>query len=167
MSIMYMHNADSDIVQYLRDIDKLKATDKHSCNNVSRCLKSLSTTTLRAWSIAPDTTQVKAQYTPPTPMRLCCGVESCRRRLCETKFATSSRRLPTDSVDNLETEHSGLITWILIYIHNVFNNDVVVSSLVTNINSSTAQEIVNLVTTADGCAHTADATQLDSWVASA
>ena len=41
------------------------------------------------------------------------------------------------------------------------------SSLVTNVNSSTAQEIVNWVTTADGCVHTADATQLDSWVASA
>jgi len=36
------------------------------------------------------------------------------------------------------------------------------SSLVTNLNSSTAQEIVNWVTTADGCVHTADATQLDS-----
>jgi len=35
------------------------------------------------------------------------------------------------------------------------------TSLVTNLNSSTAQEIVNLVTTADGCVHTADTTQLD------
>jgi len=34
-------------------------------------------------------------------------------------------------------------------------------SLVTNLNSSTAQEIVNCVTTADGCVHTADTTQLD------
>jgi len=40
------------------------------------------------------------------------------------------------------------------------------SSHVTNVNSSTAQEIVNWVTTADECDHTADATQLDSWVAS-
>jgi len=40
------------------------------------------------------------------------------------------------------------------------------SSLVTNLSSSTAQEIVNWVTTADGCVHTADVTQLDSWVAS-
>ena len=40
------------------------------------------------------------------------------------------------------------------------------SSLVTKLNSSTAQEIVNWVTTADGCVHTADATQLDSGVAS-
>ena len=30
-----------------------------------------------------------------------------------------------------------------------------------------AQEIVNWVTTADGCVHTADVTQLDSFVASA
>jgi len=35
-------------------------------------------------------------------------------------------------------------------------------SLVTSLNSSTAQEIVSWVTTADGCVHTADATQLDS-----
>jgi len=48
-------------------------------------------------------------------------------------------------------------------IDNFFNNDVIVSSLVTNLNSSTAQEIVNcMVTTADGCVHTADAAQLDS-----
>jgi len=35
------------------------------------------------------------------------------------------------------------------------------SSLVTNLNSSTAQEIVNCVTTADGCVHTVDTMQLD------
>jgi len=35
------------------------------------------------------------------------------------------------------------------------------SSLVTNLNSSTAQEIINWVTTADGCVHTAYTTQLD------
>jgi len=41
-------------------------------------------------------------------------------------------------------------------------------SLVTNLNfSSTAQEIVNWVTTTYGCVHTSDATQLDSCVASA
>ena len=38
---------------------------------------------------------------------------------------------------------------------------VIVSSLVTNLNSTTAQKIVNWVTTADGCVYTADATQLD------
>ena len=41
------------------------------------------------------------------------------------------------------------------------------SSLVTNLNSSTAQEIVNWVTTYDGCVHTDDTTQLDSRVAKA
>jgi len=35
------------------------------------------------------------------------------------------------------------------------------SSLVANLNSSTAQKIVNWVTTADGCVHTAHTTQLD------
>jgi len=35
------------------------------------------------------------------------------------------------------------------------------SSLVTNLNTSTAQEIVNSVMTADGCVHSADTTQLD------
>jgi len=35
------------------------------------------------------------------------------------------------------------------------------SSLVTNLSSLTAQEIVNWVTTADGCVHTADTMQLD------
>jgi len=46
----------------------------------------------------------------------------------------------------------------LIDIDNFFNNDVIISSLV----SSTAQEIVNWVTTADGCVHSADTTQLDT-----
>jgi len=35
------------------------------------------------------------------------------------------------------------------------------SSLITNLNGSTAQEIVNWITTAGGCVHTADMTQLD------
>ena len=35
------------------------------------------------------------------------------------------------------------------------------SSLFTILNSSTAQDIVNSVTTADGCVHTVDRTQLD------
>jgi len=43
----------------------------------------------------------------------------------------------------LETKHSGLTTWILIDIDNFFNNDVITSSLFTNLNSSTPQEIVN------------------------
>jgi len=39
---------------------------------------------------------VKAQYTPPTLTRRNCFVASRRRRR-RTEFATSSRRLPTDS----------------------------------------------------------------------
>jgi len=53
---------------------------------------------------------------------------------------------------------------------NFFNNDIIISSLVTNLNSltaigSTIQDIiVNWVTTADGCVHTADATRQLSGV---
>jgi len=50
----------------------------------------------------------------------------------------------------------------MIDIDNFFNNDVIMLSLLTDLNSSTAQEIVNWVTSDDGCVHTADATQLDS-----
>jgi len=46
-------------------------------------------------------------------------------------------------------------------IDNLCNNDIIMLSLVTDLNSSTAQEIVKCVTTADGCVHTADTTQLD------
>ena len=41
--------------------------------------------------------------TPPTPTRRNCFVASRRRRRCVHEFETSSRRLPTDSIDNLET----------------------------------------------------------------
>ena len=40
---------------------------------------------------------------------------------------------------------------IFVNFYNFLNNDVIMSSLVS------AQEIVNWVTTADGCVHTADA----------
>ena len=49
----------------------------------------------------------------------------------------------------------------MIDIANFFNNDVIMTSLDANLNSSTAQEIVNWVTTADECVHSADTTQLD------
>jgi len=39
---------------------------------------------------------------------------------------------------------------MLIDIDNFFNTGVIISTLVTNLNSSTAQEIVNWVSTADG-----------------
>jgi len=44
-----------------------------------------------------------------------------------------------------------------------FNDDVIMSSLVTNLSSSTAQDkdILNWVTTAEGCVHSADTTQVD------
>jgi len=52
----------------------------------------------------------------------------------------------------------------LIDIDNFFNNDATMSSLVTNLSSSTSQEIVNWVMTADGCVHSADTMQLNSTV---
>ena len=67
-----------------------------------------------------------SQYTPPTPTRRNCRVSSrrwCvhtaaddetvlsrRRRRCK-RFATSSRRLPTDSVDNFETDQTDSIAF--------------------------------------------------------
>jgi len=66
------------------------------------------------------------------------------------------------STNKLTRFHSGITTPILIDINNFFNNDVIMSSLVSNLNSSTARKIVNWVTTADGCVHTADAIQLNA-----
>jgi len=62
------------------------------------------------------------------------------RRRCVHEFATSSRRLPTDSIDNLETGQADcvcvcvcfgvcLTTWILIDTDNFFNNDDIMTSL--------------------------------------
>ena len=51
----------------------------------------------------------KAQYTPPTPTRRNCFVASASA--VWTQFATSSRRLPTDSVDNLETDQTDSIAF--------------------------------------------------------
>ena len=86
--------------------------------------------------------QTKAQYTPPTPTRRNCRVSSRWRRRCVHKFATSSRRLPTDSIDNLETGQTDcvcvcfcvLTTWILIDTDNFFqqwrHNDVIVPKVI-------------------------------------
>jgi len=53
-------------------------------------------------------------------------------------------------------KHSNqLCSVIFVNFYNFLNNDVIMS----------AQEIVNWVTTADGCVDTADETQLDSFVA--
>jgi len=81
-----------------------------------------------------------AQYTPPTPTRRNCFVVSRRRRRCVHEFATtcSSRRLPTDSIDNMETGQTDcvcvcfcvcLTTWILIDTDNLFNSDDIMTSL--------------------------------------
>jgi len=104
----------------------------------------------------------KAQYTPPTQRN--CRVAS--RRRCVHEFATSSRRLPTDSAItvtacsyligsrivainllvcllNLQIKQtpSSLRIFIREYVnfYNLFNNDVIMSSLVTKPNSSTSQ----------------------------
>ena len=146
------------------------------------CVKSFITIRL-------ETTEPYAQYTPPTPTRRNCRVASRRRRRCEHEFATTSTRLPTDTVDDLETEHSSLTTWILIDIDKFFNNDVIMSSLVCHqpqqpncdwLNSTRncklghdcrlrcrqiCSDSSKLSPTS--CVHTADATQLDSCVASA
>ena len=76
-----------------------------------------------------------------------------------TEFATSSRRLPTDSVDNLETEHvenlscrfcvSGVNAPVCCR-DRVYNKPI----------SSTLQEIANWVMAVHGCVHTVDTTQL-------
>jgi len=57
----------------------------------------------------------------------------------------------------------------LIDIDNFFNNDVIMSSLLPTSIAQQHRKYPHRVTTADGCVHTgdADATQLDSWVASA
>jgi len=55
----------------------------------------------------------------------------------------------TDSVDYLETDQTDFMAvWLRKFwsiLITFFNNDVIVSPLVTNLNSSTAQEIVNWV----------------------
>jgi len=62
-------------------------------------------------SLTTQTSYHYTQYTPPT--RLNCRAASRRRRRCVHEFATSSRRLPTDSVDNLETDCSDSIAvWL-------------------------------------------------------
>jgi len=53
-------------------------------------------------------------------------LSNCVASAVWTQFATSSRRLPTDSIDNLETGQTdsiSLTTWIFIDIDNFFNND--------------------------------------------
>jgi len=49
-------------------------------------------------------------------------------------------------------------------IDNFFNNNVIMSSLVANLNNSTVQKIISWVKTPDGCVHIADTMQLDFTV---
>ena len=75
---------------------------------------------------------VWCQYTPPTPTRRNCFVAS--RRRCVHEFATSSRRLPTDLIDSLETGQTDSIavwrtTWNLIDTDNFFNSYDIMTSL--------------------------------------
>ena len=65
------------------------------------------------------------------------------RRKRRTQFATSSRRLPTDSFENLDTGQTDsiglafeLITPILIDIDNFFNNDDIMTSLLKKLSIS-------------------------------
>ena len=109
-------------------------------------------------------------------MRHNCGVECVevltRRAVC-TEFATSSRRLPTNLVENLETEHvenlrilpsCGRVVGVYA---PVGCRDPVYDSAAIGYHDC---RIVNWVTTADGCVHTGlwftPPTRLNSTVAS-
>ena len=107
-------------------------------------------------NISLSLTTADTQYTPPT--RLNCLAASRRRRLCVGlhEFVTSSRRLPTDSIDNLETDCWDVAVWL-----REFWSILIIFSTMTSLCchlSPTAQEIVNWVTTADWCVH--DTTRL-------
>jgi len=104
-----------------------------------------------------------AQYTPLTPTRRNCRVASRRRCEHNSQLAHDDCRRIQSTIWKLNIAVWLRAFWSIL----IFNNDVIMSSLVTNLNSSRAQEIVNWVTTADGCVHSADTTQLDSCVESA
>ena len=104
-----------------------------------------------------------AQCTPPTQTRLSGQVVTSVSEVW-TQFATSSRRLPTDSVDSLETDQTDCIAvWL-----REFCSILVTFSTMTSLRRHSwptliAQQhriILNWVTT-DGCVHTADTTQRD------
>jgi len=123
--------------------------------------------------------RTKPVYSTVSSCCCCCGFthshrclkpNTHRRRRCDS--TVQSRRVGSVYMNsqlahddcricNLETEYSGLTAWILLDIGNFFDSDVIMSSLVTNLNSSTAQEIVNWVSTVGRWVHTADTTQLD------
>jgi len=102
----------------------------------------------RSWVVTQSAREIRrllSQYAPPTPMRLNCRVESRRRRRCEQNLQLAHddcRRIRSTIWKLTKQTPCGLITPILIDIDNIFNNDVITSSLVTNLKDSTAQEIV-------------------------
>ena len=121
-------------------------------------------------------------------------VASRRRWRCAHEFATSSRRLPTDSIDNLKTGQTDsvcvcfcvcLTTRILIDTDNFFNSDDIMTSLLKKlsifikigvikrygvclVSFKIADRISRQSSSAANCVHTADAdAKKNSFVASA
>jgi len=97
--------------------------------------------------------QAKAQYTSPTPTRRNCRVASRVGIGDYSQLAHDDCGRIRSTIWKLNLQQFDYANFDLIDIDNFFNNDVIISS--------TVQEIVNWVTTADGCVHTADTTQLD------
>jgi len=138
--------------------------------------------------------QFKAQYTPPTPTRRRDEtVLSHRvRRRCVHEFATSSRRLPTASA--MWTQPMAVTEFTIIFcsqcyrsriwrkimtLHVCEHSNQLCSVIFVNFYNFfqqwrhyvftcqlPAQEIVNWITTADGCVHTATHRRRDSTVSS-
>ena len=80
-------------------------TDRQTTYHGNTALRYASSGKKRQQKSSPMT--FKAQYTPPT--RRNCFVPSASA--VWTQFATSSRRLPTDSVDNFETDQTDSIAF--------------------------------------------------------
>jgi len=92
-----------------------------------------------------NTVGSNAQYTPPTTTRQNSFVASASA--VWTQFATSSRRLPTDSVDNLEIDQTDSMAFdytnlIDIDYFNFFNSDVIMSSLLKKLSISIKIHVV-------------------------
>ena len=74
---------------------------------------------------------IYAQYTPPTPTRRNCFVASAWA--VWTEFATISWRLPTDSVDNLETDQTDSIAFDYTNFNRYWRHYVVIDEKFINI----------------------------------
>jgi len=86
-----------------------------------------------------------------------------------TQFATSSRRLPTDSVDNLET---GQTDSVAVWLREFWSILITFSTMTSlcrhfSLNSTWNCKLGHDCRRVSECVHSADTTQLDSWVASA